>query len=441
MTKAQFQDAIISMVAKDSVPFAFFSASCGFRSIAQPIANKLGVSLDRDAVRNMVIDKAREVEADLIQAMNNQPIFLKMDAATRQGTSYLAINAQFVQGGRAVTRTLAVVDCAGKHTAEATTTLVFQVMARYKLRKEQVLAIVTDNASAMVKTIQLLNQFEGEKQNEEKDVETEKDLGDDEGDGDEEGDQDDAALRALFVEAHDETETSGSGDSAMHLMRCAEHTLQLAIRDGLKHKKAASVLSKIRGVARKLRAPNMAASLKKKGLPLPILEVETRWGSTFNMLKRIHELKDVIQDYAAAAPELHISDAMWDESKKLLEVLEQPYAVTIRFQSATLTPGGFMKEWVMLRTHLDGKGAVAVGIANSMRRREAKLFDCDVLLAGVFADARYRILLKGELLERAETAFIALMERIRRIHGHDAVLALSSTESSSDNTAVSKTSY
>ena len=62
------------------------------------------------------------------------------------------------------------------------------------------------------------------------------------------------------------------------------------------------------------------------------------------MLKRIHELKDVIQDYAAAGPELHISDAMWDESNKLLEVLEQPYAVTIRFQSATLTPGGFMKE-------------------------------------------------------------------------------------------------
>ena len=97
-----------------------------------------------------------------------------------------------------------------------------------------------------------------------------------------------------------------------------------------------------------------------------------------------------------------------------------------------------MKEWVMLRTHLDAKGDVAIGIANSMRRREAKLFDCDVLLAGVFADARYRILLKDELLGRAETAFIALMERIRRIHvqGHGAVLALSSTESTSSNTEV-----
>ena len=101
----------------------------------------------------------------------------------------------------------------------------------------------------------------------------------------------------------------------------------------------------------------MAASLKKKGLPLPILEVETRWGSTFNMLKRIHVFKDVIQDYAAAAPELHITEAMWNEREKLLlGVLEEPYADTIRLQSATLTPGTFMKEWVKLRTHLDAQG-------------------------------------------------------------------------------------
>ncbi|KAF0307645.1 hypothetical protein FJT64_021051 [Amphibalanus amphitrite] len=99
MTKVQFKDAIISIVVKDSMPFSFFSTSSGFRSLALPIANKLSVSLDKDAVRSMVIDKAREVEANLILAMKNQPVFLKMDAATRQGTSYLAISAQFVQPG------------------------------------------------------------------------------------------------------------------------------------------------------------------------------------------------------------------------------------------------------------------------------------------------------------------------------------------------------
>ena len=36
---------------------------------------------------------------------------------------------------------------------------------------------------------------------------------------------------------------------------------------------------------------------------------------------------------------------------------------------------------------------VRAGIANSVQRRKVKLFDCDVLLAAVFAHARYRILL------------------------------------------------
>ena len=45
-----------------------------------------------------------------------------------------------------------------------------------------------------------------------------------------------------------------------------------------------------------------------------------------------------------AAAELRMTEAMWNESKRLLEELEQPYAVTLRFYSATLTPGAFTKE-------------------------------------------------------------------------------------------------
>ncbi|KAF0307646.1 hypothetical protein FJT64_021052 [Amphibalanus amphitrite] len=59
---------------------------------------------------------------------------------------------------------------------------------------------------------------------------------------------------------------------------------------------------------------------------------------------------------------------MWNESKSLLEVLQQPYVVTIRFQSATVTPGAFMKEWVMLKSHLNAKGDVGTGIASSMQQ-------------------------------------------------------------------------
>lgn len=74
------------------------------------------------------------------------------------------------------------------------------------------------------------------------------------------------------------------------------------------------------------------------------------------MLKRIMLMKGVVQDYAAAAPELHASEAMWTQFQQLTDVLEQPYAATIRLQSDSFTPGAFMKEWMMLNTTSSSTG-------------------------------------------------------------------------------------
>lgn len=175
------------------------------------------------------------------------------------------------------------------------------------------------------------------------------------------------------------------------------------------------VLGKVRAMANKLRAPNMLASLKKKGASLPVIDVETRWGSSY-MLKRVIALKEYIDDYAAAAPELQIREGMWAEIRNLCDILELPYAVTIRLQSSSLTPDNFLKEWTVLRKSLVEKGEIGIAIANSMVRRQENLFDNDVLLAAVYADLRYRILIPEELLDRAEKAFGTCMERFQRIH-------------------------
>ena len=106
----------------------------------------------------MVIDRARRLELDLIRAMKNKPVFLKIDGATRLGSSYLAINVQYVENRRSTIKTLAVVDCAGKHSAAATMGLVKKVMERYELKKDQILAIISDHARAMLKTVELMNQ-------------------------------------------------------------------------------------------------------------------------------------------------------------------------------------------------------------------------------------------------------------------------------------------
>ena len=93
-----------------------------------------------------------------------------MDGATRLGSSFLALNAQFVHEDKVVIKTLAVLDSAGKHTAADTAAMVRTVMSKYELRKEQVLGIVTDNASSMIKCVEILNEPEVESQAEETDL-------------------------------------------------------------------------------------------------------------------------------------------------------------------------------------------------------------------------------------------------------------------------------
>ena len=409
ITKNEYKDALVSMVANDSLALSFFSSSAGFRKIAEPIAKKLNVSLDRDAVREMVVDRARQLELDLISAMKKKPVFLKIDGATRLGSSYLAINVQYVQNGKAIIKTLAVVDCAGKHSAAATMELVKKVMERYELKKDQILAIVTDNARAMLKTVELLNQAEVQESDEHENINVTP-----EEDADENADDYDDDLRALAVDTS-EVSTSSVPDTTIYTVRCAAHTLQLAIRDGLKQHGASTVLAQARSVAKKLRAPNMLSSLKNKGQLLPMIDVETRWGSSFLMLKRLLALKVVVQDYAAASHELHMPERTWQQVQKLADILEQPYAVTVRLQSADLTAGTFFKEWCRLRELLEKEGAIGAAIAASMKQREERMLESDVLLAAIYADTRYRILL-GARLEKAAKAFVNITERVRLVH-------------------------
>lgn len=105
------------------------------------------------------------------------------------------------------------------------------------------------------------------------------------------------------IEEDDDTDVEREGDDAwatshkIYHMRCAAHTLQLAIRDGLKIPEVRHILSKTRNVVKKLRTPQMIDVIRTDGGLLPIIDVVTRWGSTYLMLERIVSLQTIINKY------------------------------------------------------------------------------------------------------------------------------------------------
>ena len=89
--------------------------------------------------------------------MKNKFVFLKMDACTHMQTNYVAINVQFMNNNmEGIIYILAVKDTDANHSSESIKKIVCDVLDGYGLKKEQILAIVTDNARNMISKIKVL---------------------------------------------------------------------------------------------------------------------------------------------------------------------------------------------------------------------------------------------------------------------------------------------
>lgn len=123
---------------------------------------------------------------------------------------------------------------------------------------------------------------------------------------------------------------------------CVAHTINLIVKDSLKNENIQDIIAKIREVVKHFRKSNIAndklikyqENLGKNPLKL-ILEVPTRWNSTFYMLQRFVNLEECIRSTVAVIDkELPVlTSSEWQEMKQLCQVLKP-------LESATRTLSG-----------------------------------------------------------------------------------------------------
>ena len=116
------------------------------------MAKKFGVSLERTNVRKLITDEASKNKEAFRKNLEGKYIYLKMDAATRHRVNYFAINVRFVgDDGKIVTKTLAVRDTRAHHDSSYLHRLIEDILAEFEIKKGQILCIVSDNASNIVR--------------------------------------------------------------------------------------------------------------------------------------------------------------------------------------------------------------------------------------------------------------------------------------------------
>ena len=132
------------------------------------------------------------------ESLSGALVSITFDGVTRLRSHFLGISVQYYDEEHGLTvKTLALVDTEANHTSSHLKAILLDTLKQFNISKQQVLACVVDNASNMTRTVQLLNKDEG-----------------DEGDD----------------EVVEEIQDSLSIDHTI-FMTCAEHTLQLGIRD------------------------------------------------------------------------------------------------------------------------------------------------------------------------------------------------------------------
>ena len=228
-------------------------------------------------------------------------------------------------------------DTKSNHISRAIQTYVMNTLEDFKIPLKMVLGVITDNASNMVRCCLDINEeAKEESQGMEADLSSLSidDLEDELSSFEEEED--------VIQEGELDLDSAGGEKlipNVSHL-RCAVHTLQLSINDALKDKIVAAFLCRVREVAKAARNSSLNEKLKQVAGRCAILDNETRWGSTYQMLLRLLELKPFLIEAAENGNErVKMNGAEWEKVADLEAVLKTAFVTTKKLQLEDLTAG------------------------------------------------------------------------------------------------------
>jgi len=197
------------------------------------------------------------------------------------------------------------------------------------------------------------------------------------------------------------------------------HTLQLAVIDSLKDCGIEKILNKVRTLVKKLRNQTYIYIIKKEKLKSPILDCLTRWHSTLDMLERVKYLKHFIQNMAANDSSLKkvcLNNSEWNQIEVISKALLPSKICTKKFQNEQLTLTDFYGAWILCKIQTKKcNTSFSEKLVECLNNREQHLMKNKVLLAAIFLDPRYKIILDDEQYTIAISHLIRVWLQLKKL--------------------------
>ncbi|XP_018376455.1 PREDICTED: uncharacterized protein LOC108769763 [Trachymyrmex cornetzi] len=262
--------------------------------------------------------------------------------------SFLGVNIQYIKGTKIILRTLALKELQEKHTGEYIKTILKNVCFSFNISLDQIYSITTDNGANMLKAVRILTYEDEDCDN---NILEENENNIDYNSEENEANEYEIDNLSVFENINViEDLTSNNETSILSLtgIRCAAHTLQLAVDDALKRAKSISqLILKARNLAKKLRTQTFIYLIRKQNLKKPTLDCPTQWCSIIDMLENLLLLQDYCEELSVTKFQnfVTLKDDEWSKIEEICAALRPSKICTKRLQEEQLTLSEFFGFW------------------------------------------------------------------------------------------------
>lgn len=255
----------------------------------QGTPHELTVTEIRMQLRPMLHKIADEIRDEIRVEFENKYFSVMFDTATKLNRAVLGIDIRTIHSGKVVTRSIGMQRITCQHTGENIAKMIVDRLKKHSVSPKLMVGACIDNAKNMVKTVKVMDSMVGKLKD-----------GENLNSSSDESDENDTIEES--IEAHwldpdfqkHLIEQATRELCSVHkpyvfdqvdCIRCAAHTIQLAINDALEKVNCFTVIDKARKLVKNLRLQQILLKLEAKGLPIPSLDCITRWFSIYIMVR------------------------------------------------------------------------------------------------------------------------------------------------------------
>lgn len=299
------QDAV-AMVTLDGLPFAALNSSGvqGYVAARLKALSKSGykITINRKNIREEIEKVSRIVENRISEEMAGQLVCLYFDICSKGTLSVLGVNASYDVDDETVCRSLGIYQIDVRHNSVNLADMVYDILKKFNVPLNHVLAMVSDNARNAVCTVEVLDLVANSGSNTNVDFEEDTDNGmysENDDDDDIIGEENEAEMRRIVDNAHRLNQLMDDlGEEIVRLndkiflinhIGCGTHTLQLALNDAIKDSNIDTMFDEARNICNDMRSQIVMIEYRKLNghKKLPPMDNATRWNSRYIMVKSI----------------------------------------------------------------------------------------------------------------------------------------------------------